>query len=171
MQLYDLSLDSKKNYNLDLSMFERLVRSKTAPHSMLSTQRRMHPDISQLVRATVYPELKNHPLVANYPPVKGMGKSLVFFDHDHCESDADDDESKSKSNSWEVEMIFGFVGYMLRQGYQPGQITVITPYVGQLLKLRCACLYVCMYLCMYVCTFLGYMLGRSLSLRRMWDSC
>jgi superfamily I DNA and/or RNA helicase len=135
-QLYSLSMESGKGYNLDLSMFERLVRCKTVPHAMLTTQRRMLPAISQLVRETVYPELQDHPLVHKYPPVKGMVKPVVFFDHDHPEDGSNDDESKSKSNEFESRMIVGFVAYMLRQGYAAGQITVVTPYVGQLLKLR-----------------------------------
>jgi hypothetical protein len=135
-QLYSLTVESGKGYNLDLSMFERLVRAKTVPHTVLATQRRMLPAISQLVRETIYPELQDHPYVRQYPPVKGMAMPVVFYDHDHPEDGADDDESRSKSNVYEVKMIVGFVGYMLRQGYAPGQITVITPYVGQLLKLR-----------------------------------
>jgi hypothetical protein len=116
----------------------------------------MLPSISQLVRETIYPELQDHPHVKQYPPVKGMAKPLVFFDHDHPEDGADDDESKSKSNAFEVAMIVGFVGYMLRQGYAEGQITVITPYVGQLLKLRCLCVCVfvlvcCVCVCVLVC--------------------
>jgi superfamily I DNA and/or RNA helicase len=134
-------MDSDRNYNLDLSMFERLICSSNLSNSLkvLSTQRRMLPAISELVSRTIYPELQNHELVKKYPPVRGMAQPLVFFDHDHPEDHATDDESRSKSNEFEVKMIVGFVGYMLCQGYAPGEITVITPYVGQLLKLRYKC--------------------------------
>jgi hypothetical protein len=141
-QVYPLSMESQHNYNLDLSMFERLVCFSNLRNSLavLSVQRRMLPAICELVRTAVYadldPELEDHELVKNYPPVKGMAQPLVFFDHDDREDGAKDDESRSKSNEFEVQMIVGFVGYMLHQGYAPGEITVITPYVGQLLKLR-----------------------------------
>ena len=46
VQVYDLALDSKKGFNLDLSLFERLIRQKT-PFCSLSTQRRMRPSISR----------------------------------------------------------------------------------------------------------------------------
>lgn len=127
-------------------MFERLVRSGVTSHHVLSTQRRMLPSISDLVRSTIYPELKDHPQVTKYPPVRGMARPLFFFDHDHPEDGADDDESKSKSNAYEVAMVVGFASYMLRQGYAPGQITIITPYVGQLLKLRSAVYLFCLML-------------------------
>jgi superfamily I DNA and/or RNA helicase len=119
-------------------MFERLVRAKTVPHTVLAIQRRMLPAISQLVRETVYPGLRDHPLVEDYPPVKGMDKPLVFFDHNEGEDNGTwGDESRSKSNTFEVNMVVGLVGYLLRQGYGPGEVTIITPYLGQLLKLRC----------------------------------
>lgn len=45
-QIYDLAVESGKGYNLDLSMFERLIRAGI-PHHVLSEQRRMRPSISR----------------------------------------------------------------------------------------------------------------------------
>jgi superfamily I DNA and/or RNA helicase len=36
----------------------------------------------------------------------------------------------------QVEMCTSIVRYMLQQGYGPDQITVLTPYLGQLLELQ-----------------------------------
>lgn len=38
----------------------------------LETQRRMRPDISNLIRIPIYPNLKDAPEVMNYPDVEGM---------------------------------------------------------------------------------------------------
>ena len=48
-------------YNLDTSLFERLANSERrgVPVHTLQSQRRMHPEISQLVRLAVYPTLKD----------------------------------------------------------------------------------------------------------------
>jgi superfamily I DNA and/or RNA helicase len=45
-QVYDLSVDSGKGYNLDISLFERLIEQKH-PFDTLATQRRMRPSISR----------------------------------------------------------------------------------------------------------------------------
>jgi superfamily I DNA and/or RNA helicase len=44
--VYELSVEGRNGYNLDLSLFERLVDAGV-PHSTLSTQRRMRPCISR----------------------------------------------------------------------------------------------------------------------------
>jgi len=50
-------------YRLDQSLFERLMfpsrpSTQPIPTSHLTLQRRMHPDIADLSRATLYPYLK-----------------------------------------------------------------------------------------------------------------
>ena len=47
----------------------------------LATQRRMRPDIADLIRPSVYPNLKDAPHVKAYPAVKGMRRPLFFMDH------------------------------------------------------------------------------------------
>ena len=55
---------------LDVSLFERLVNGELSVHSML-VQRRMRPEISDLIRRTIYSELKDGANVLEYPPVSG----------------------------------------------------------------------------------------------------
>ena len=47
----------------------------------LATQRRMRPEIADLIRPAVYPNLGDAPHVEAYPSVKGMRRNLFFWDH------------------------------------------------------------------------------------------
>ncbi|CAI5506821.1 unnamed protein product, partial [Closterium sp. Naga37s-1] len=137
VEVYELSKDSHKGFDLDVSLFERLALSRRLPVYTLATQRRMRPEIADLIRCTIYPDLQDHPLVRGYPDVRGMAVNLHFWDHDCPESGLDDfNEGKSKSNDGEAAMVVGLATYLLQQGYTGGEITILTPYVGQLLKLR-----------------------------------
>lgn len=143
---YDLKYENPrgKQYSLDVSLFERLVDPKSAtsprlPFSVLNTQRRMHVSISRLVRETLYPNLEDGNNVKGYPAVNGMKHRLFWFNHTHPEADHghDDIQTTSHSNEFEVEMTVSLVTHLVRQGvYQPNDIAVITPYLGQLHKLR-----------------------------------
>ncbi|OAQ64570.2 NFX1-type zinc finger-containing protein 1 [Pochonia chlamydosporia 170] len=131
-------------YSLDMSLFERLVIpphpiDPRLPYSSLETQRRMHPSVSALVRSTLYPDLKDSETVQHYPEIYGMKKRLFWLHHDKLETGANvhDPLSTSHSNDFEVEMTTALVSHLVRQGeYEKGQIAVLTPYLGQLHKLR-----------------------------------
>ena len=69
-----------KNYNLEVSMFERFI-NLGAKHVSLSLQHRMRPEIARLLVPAVYPELKNHFSVWEYPSIKGMNKNVFFLSH------------------------------------------------------------------------------------------
>ena len=68
---------------------------------------------------------------------------VMFIDHKHPE---DDDPgfsdpkhvgvTTSKRNKFEVDMISEIVRYLKQQGYDLGEITVLTPYLGQLVAMR-----------------------------------
>ncbi|ORY02657.1 hypothetical protein BCR34DRAFT_521231 [Clohesyomyces aquaticus] len=144
---YDLSSESSrgKKYSLDISLFERLVSPPKdgpgvkLPLCTLQTQRRMHPSISKLVRSTLYPNLEDAENVTLYPEVSGMLKCLYWLDHRHLEAGAESNEllATSKSNDFEVGFTTDLVGHLLKQRkYQAGEIAVITPYLGQLFKIR-----------------------------------
>jgi len=68
-----------KDNALDVSLFERLVKAGVE-HVTLSTQRRMHPDVSSLVRH-IYPKLRDDPRVKEWPMVRGMRDRLFFLSH------------------------------------------------------------------------------------------
>ncbi|KAK2813104.1 hypothetical protein FQN50_000781 [Emmonsiellopsis sp. PD_5] len=145
VQNYKLSSESHegKKYSLDVSLFERLIAPDTegprVPYTTLETQRRMHPSISQLVRDTLYPKLKDSEEADKYPEVVGMRKRLFWMDHENAEDKlaSQDLVSTSHTNEFEVEMVAALVSHLVRQGvYKATDIAVLTPYLGQLHKLR-----------------------------------
>ncbi|KAI4145818.1 MAG: hypothetical protein LQ340_006150 [Diploschistes diacapsis] len=130
-------------FSLDISLFERLIHPQSGYpkllYSSLEVQRRMHPSISELIRSTLYPKLQDHPSVSTYPEVDGMRKRLFWLDHNKKEDTASSNpaQSFSKTNTWEVEMTTALVSHLVRQGiYQNEDIAVLTPYLGQLQKLK-----------------------------------
>ncbi|KAH8689897.1 NFX1-type zinc finger-containing protein 1 [Talaromyces proteolyticus] len=144
---HDLSLESDQGvlYQLDRSQFERLSVGErgrpSMPVAQLNVQRRMRPDVSTLIRETIYDKLIDHPSTAQLPDVVGMRKNVFWLDHDNMEDEklAEIQHKKSKSNDWEVDMVHALVRHMVRQGvYTSSDIAVLTPYTGQLQKLRTA---------------------------------
>ncbi|KAJ3374512.1 hypothetical protein GGF31_007290 [Allomyces arbusculus] len=141
---YELSVENKRGggtrYRLDLSLFERLITDGKLHHFTLQAQRRMKPVIAQFIRETLYHQLQDGDNTFGRPPVRGMVKDVFFLAHDHPQDSREDaySSSMSHSNAFEVEMIVALVQYMLRQGYAPNQLVVLTPYVGQLIQIRAA---------------------------------
>ena len=143
-QNYELSCEHPASQiKLDVSLFERLVHPKddqspAVPYVTLEVQRRMHPSISSLIRSTLYPDLQDSPQVAGYPEVSGMRRRLFWFDHEQPEDgEKDRSDSTSHTNTYEVDMVFALVRHLVRQGvYRASDIAVLTPYLGQLRKLR-----------------------------------
>ena len=121
-----------KKYSLDLSLFERMVNNGMQCHT-LDIQHRMRPEIARLVRH-IYPDLRNHESVNNYGNVMGVQKDLLFINHSHPEKMVE--HLKSKSNTHEAEFIKGLTRYFIKQGYRPDQITVLTTYTGQVIKIK-----------------------------------
>lgn len=146
IQNYELQSTNPRGeqFSLDMSLFERLVRPPhdnlpQLPFDTLETQRRMHPSISTLIRSTLYPSLQDGPNVLEYPQVTGMRDRLFWLHHENLEGAAESNDpiSTSHSNNFEVEMTTALVTHLVRQGvYAQSDIAVITPYLGQLQRLR-----------------------------------
>lgn len=144
---FSLSMESHQGvqYKLDRSQFERLAvgepgRSKI-PVAQLNVQRRMRPEVSKLIRNTIYPDLKDHSTTLNRPDVAGMRQNVFWLDHCNLEDgqQSEHQQTGSKSNKWEVQMVHALVRHIIRQGiYSSSEIAVLTPYTGQLQKLRAA---------------------------------
>ncbi|KAG8690474.1 hypothetical protein FRC11_011352, partial [Ceratobasidium sp. 423] len=136
---YKLSMDNPKTgkiYRFDQSLMERLSTSGF-PMSQIDVQRRMRPEISSLIRNTLYPKLQDNERVLSYPNVRGMYKNMYFVSHSHKEAGGGED-SVSKHNSFEIDMIYDLVVHLLKQGLYntPGNIVVLAAYLGQIPKLR-----------------------------------
>lgn len=101
----------------------------------------MRPEISDLIRKTTYPELKDSKSVLGRDNIKGVlpNSNVIFLNHNHNESNDEERASlgmNSKINLHEVELTCCIVKYFLQQGYYENEIVVLTPYLGQLLKLQ-----------------------------------
>ncbi|CAG8553663.1 12049_t:CDS:10 [Funneliformis mosseae] len=137
---YTLSVDSQPGeyFMLDRSLFERLV-NEGVTMSQLTIQRRMRPEIADLIRGTLYPKLTDGTNTREYPKVRGTPHNLFFIDHRHSEDAAGSNQFalQSHSNTFEVEFVVELIRYFVRNGYdKPNDIAVLTPYLGQLIKLR-----------------------------------
>ena len=138
---YELTVEKGDGYDLNRSLFERLV-IEGHPYRALSKQHRMRPKISSFVRHLTYPDLTDGPGTQSRPALRGLQNPVIFIDHKHQE---DDDSSSldprhlgttTSKNKFEVEMVVKIVGYLEQQGCSLGGITVLTPYLGQLVLLR-----------------------------------
>eukprot|EP00927_Polykrikos_kofoidii_P034052 TRINITY_DN28882_c0_g1_i1.p1 TRINITY_DN28882_c0_g1~~TRINITY_DN28882_c0_g1_i1.p1 ORF type:complete len:1871 (+),score=353.17 TRINITY_DN28882_c0_g1_i1:773-6385(+) len=116
-----------KHFHLDVSLFERLIKNK-APHITLEQQRRMHPKVSRLMKP-LYPQLRDHPSVSEYPEVKGVNARCFFMTHSNYEDE--EGESHSKQNTFEADFIGALCAHLVKSGYDESQITVLSPYLGQ----------------------------------------
>ena len=65
-----------------------------------------------------------------FPQVKGVKHNLHFIDHKILE-DRSDTEGLSKQNSHEAKFIAKLTDYLLKQGYQETEITILTFYEAQ----------------------------------------
>jgi len=136
IEQYRLQKDSGSQYNLNISLFERLALSEKLSMATLHVQHRMRPNISCLIRETMYPELIDHKSTLQRPDVSGVSKNIVWINHVEPEA-ADQDAtalgSNSKLNFHEAKMVVGITVHLLRQkGYTSNKLTILTPYLGQL---------------------------------------
>ncbi|KAL7920998.1 P-loop containing nucleoside triphosphate hydrolase protein [Trichoderma austrokoningii] len=139
---YNLSLEKGEGYDLNVSLFERLIRQGHR-FTALQEQHRSHPDISQFSRLLAYEELKDMPKTLDREKIRGLKERVVFVHHEHPEEQLDnvidrrDPSSKaSKKNTFEADMVLKTVKYLSQQGYQSENMVVLTPYMGQLSLLR-----------------------------------
>jgi superfamily I DNA and/or RNA helicase len=139
---YRLTVEKGEGYNLNRSLFERLV-IKGYPHKTLTQQHRMRPEISALVRQLTYPDLIDAAKTKNRGHLRGVQDDIVFINHSQPEDSTaqladrrDMGATSSKQNSHEVAMVLKIVRYLGQQGYGTEKIVILTPYLGQLHKLQ-----------------------------------
>ncbi|KAK6852240.1 hypothetical protein PG995_012365 [Apiospora arundinis] len=139
---YALSVEKGDGYNLNMSMFERLIEHGHSFRTLMK-QHRMHPDISLFPRALTYPGLLDGPKTAERPSIFGLQNRVIFFNHEQPETTIDSLADKrdptvksSKQNQFEVDMVVGLVKYLAQQSYGTRDMVILTPYLGQLRLLR-----------------------------------
>lgn len=135
---YALTEEKGEGFNLNVSLFERLVVGGV-PHITLKKQHRMRPEISTLVRSLTYPELKDAESTYARPQLRGFQDNIIFVSHSEREVNADriadrrdGGSGSSKENMFEADIILKCIRYLGQQGYKTDDIVVLTPYLGQL---------------------------------------
>lgn len=130
---YLLSCDSRRGYDLDKSLMERLVYDLGAEHVTLSTQWRMRPEIADLIRRTgIYPRLLDAPKVNTYPDVPGMGRNLFFWTATDPEGGGSDVDGRSKFNLPEAQRAVALAKHLAMQGcFETEDIAILSMYVEQ----------------------------------------
>ena len=139
---HGLSVEKGEGYDLNRSLFERLVL-KGFPHQTLIQQHRMRPEISSLVRSLTYPSICDAPKTQGRSNVRGLRDNLVFISHTHPEVDSNEAANwlemssiSSKQNQFEVDLVLKIVRYLAQQGYGTDDVVILTPYLGQLRLLQ-----------------------------------
>ena len=122
-----------RKYNLEVSLFERMVLN-SVDCKRLSIQHRMRPEIATLTKRIYDHEIVDHDSVCNFPPTSGLRHNLFFIDH--CQPEKLIRGLQSYSNHHEAEFLVALCKYLLLQGYERKQITILTMYTGQLLLLQ-----------------------------------
>jgi hypothetical protein len=121
---YLLTVEKGDGYDLNRSMFERLVL-KGYPHETLNQQHRMRPEISALVRALMYPDLVDAPSTRGRPDLQGVQDNIVFIHHEQPEGELQElrpdqpgqeaGRKSSKTNHHEVQMVLMILRYISQQ--------------------------------------------------------
>ncbi|GFO15524.1 nfx1-type Zinc finger-containing protein 1 [Plakobranchus ocellatus] len=121
-----------KDYDLEISLFERLVKNRF-PRATLDEQHRMRPEIAEFVRH-IYPQLEDHQSVSCYSDIEGVASNVFFVQHNYEERDVDD--STSRANTHEARFLTALCKYFLQHGYEASQITILAAYSGQVAAIR-----------------------------------
>ncbi|XP_059610820.1 NFX1-type zinc finger-containing protein 1-like [Phlebotomus argentipes] len=143
MQLtYSLDIDMGRNCT-PKSLFERLVQHG-ANDICLNIQYRMHPDMADLLRNTIYHDYSDGENVKQYKAIRGISKNLYFISHENLETLARErykllqqecpikkSEDTSKENFYEMLFTVGLANYLRQQGYKSDEIVILTAYSGQ----------------------------------------
>lgn len=139
---YNLTVEKGEGYDLNRSMFERLIL-QGHPYTTLQKQHRMHPDIAVLVRELTYPDLEDDPKTMLRDRIRGLEDRVLFINHSHPEKKnekvvdrRDPGVKASKENMFEAQMVLEIVKHLAQQGYKTDSLVVLTPYLGQLRLVR-----------------------------------
>lgn len=120
--------NSAAKYNMNVSLFERLIKNGKGYHR-LTVQHRMRPEIAELICPLIYDDLTNDASVWNYPDILGVAKNVFFLTHSSDEQSSV--ESMSYMNQKEAIFLLSFANYLIKQGYSAQEITILAAYSSQ----------------------------------------
>lgn len=142
---FALSVEKGDGYNLNQSLFERLVVDQGYPYTTLLQQHRMRPELASFVRELAYPDLVDASSTMNRPNIKGLQDDIIFLNHSHSEEQIkhvrdwkDGASPATKRNLYETNMAIKCLRYLGQQDIDTPteKIVILTPYLGQLQLLR-----------------------------------
>lgn len=142
---FALSVEKGDGYNLNQSLFERLVVQQGYPYTTLLQQHRMRPELSGFVRELTYPDLLDASSTQNRPNIKGLQDNIIFLNHSQSEEQMqqirdwkDGGSPATKKNLYETNMAIKCLRYLGQQDIDTptDKIVILTPYLGQLHLLR-----------------------------------
>jgi helicase required for RNAi-mediated heterochromatin assembly 1 len=90
----------------------------------------MRPEIREILTPIYGDQLRDHDNVLNRDPIQGMGNINIFW-HSHNHGEGMMSDTPSRTNDFEAEMIAKFCEYLVLNGNDPSQITILTFYTGQ----------------------------------------
>ncbi|KAK8143249.1 hypothetical protein G3M48_007514 [Beauveria asiatica] len=117
-------------FALQVSLFERLVTKNAMPCQVLKMQRRMIPELRQLVNL-FYPGLSDHSSVLKREAINSIGPSLWWFDHVWSEQTGSGASGHSIANNNEADMIIGFTKHLISCGTPVEKVTILSFYTAQ----------------------------------------
>lgn len=120
--------------NFDVSLFERMI-DNSYPYTKLDVQRRMRPEISDLVRLTTYLSLTDSEEVGKLPAVMKMSANLFCLVHNEPDSKFSPTDSSSK-NDFEAEKCVELAIQLLKFGYSAHDVKILTCYDAQVKKIQ-----------------------------------
>ncbi|KAI0965474.1 P-loop containing nucleoside triphosphate hydrolase protein [Xylaria arbuscula] len=141
---FALSVEKGDGYDLNVSLFERLIL-RGYPHHTLLQQHRMRPELARFVRELTYPNLVDAAGTKNRPSAKGLQDNIIFLNHSHREEEMhnvrdwkDGASPSTKRNVHEIQMAIKTLRYLSQQEIKTPteKIVILTPYLGQLHLLR-----------------------------------
>ncbi|CAK75787.1 unnamed protein product (macronuclear) [Paramecium tetraurelia] len=118
-----------QNYDQTNFYFLKNIQNQQIPSVVLSTQRRMKPNIADFLKRIYQQNIKDHQDIhetTNKKEVKGLDSDFFIFDNQQLDLDLD-----IKQNVQEAEMIVQMVQYLIQAGNKVSQITVLSQYQQQ----------------------------------------
>ncbi|CAG8608598.1 4151_t:CDS:2, partial [Scutellospora calospora] len=109
------------------SLFERWILNG-GKHYRISEQSRVHPQINYLLSAFYKRIADDLVFLKNNLSILGTTSNVYFFNHQNYDQNSDD-----VRNTIEAEFVVKFAFYLYQQAtdFDPGNITILTPFIAQ----------------------------------------
>ncbi|GJE92068.1 stage V sporulation protein K domain-containing protein [Phanerochaete sordida] len=139
IRAHALTVDRGEGYDLDRSLFERLV-FRGYPHTVLQHQHHIQPQLASYLRHLAYPELLDGPSAQRSTNIPGLADNVLFISHGSAQAGHDKHEhgrdEADKDCAHETQMVVKTVQHLLQNKNSADDILVLTPCIDQLHRLQ-----------------------------------